>query len=83
MYPKGIFEALFQEKQRFIEVMRELSSRILMSMIGRNIKITNILESNDEDKEMLTAEIDLDVNWRLQPLYWEFFKTYFTPVPKV
>ncbi len=78
-----MFGALFKDEQTLIEVMNELSRKILMSMIGRNIKISNILAS-DDDKDILTAEIHLDVNWHLQTLYWEFLKTYFAPpVPEV
>lgn len=79
MYPKGIFEALFQEEKRLIDVMSQLSHKILMSMIGWNVKISNILESDGKENVILTAEINLDDNWRLQPLYLEFFKNHFNP----
>lgn len=79
LYPKELFQPLLPNSQQLEDVMSTVTYNLFSSLIGRNIGISNILESNHQDST-LTAEINPNEHYRLRNLFVEQFCSYFTPV---
>ncbi|ODM95527.1 hypothetical protein Ocin01_11154 [Orchesella cincta] len=83
MCPKDAFDEFFEDKEKFCDTIDEASHRVLTSMIGQNLYVSNLSASATDSNELFkefTGELDFEVNWNLhQRFVEEICRFDFTP----
>ncbi|CAL8098862.1 unnamed protein product [Orchesella dallaii] len=79
MCPKNVFDEFFDHQQKFNDVVDGVSRRILISMIGQNLHVSN-LQSSFTTSNDFVGELDFRANWGLhQRFVEEICKLEFAP----